>query len=152
MRYGRAFAILAAFFAIIAALEHLTPSFRYPGIILGDKYWVRGPAPVLLFGVAASVNFAVLYYGGDRLLHVVWNRVLSIFQLSSFALFGICSLIAFSVSSRLMTGSASGEGIAWLIVLPWMVGLLSLLLSLLAFGLNLLLAASQLLRTRFAKP
>jgi hypothetical protein len=151
MRYAKAFAVLATIFALIEALNRVRPFLvGYIGLPMPNPYYVRGPELVLLFGVAASLNFAVLYYAGSRFLHIIWNRGISIFHLSSFLVFGIFFLAAFSVPARLFTSDVSSERIRWL-VLPAFFGMLSLVLTLLAFGVNLSIAAAQVLRTRFAK-
>lgn len=147
---AKLFSVLAVIFAILAGLARLRP---LPGVGVDvpvhSTYFVLGPVLVLLFCVVASANFAVLYYAAARFFHARWNRTLSILHLSLFACFGISFSVVFALSTRVTNGLEAREALRWLVI-PSSLGTLSLIACLVAFGVNLLVVAVQIVRARFA--
>ncbi len=149
MLYAKLFGVLAIVFSICAGLAWLNP---LPSLDVGlhATYFVLGPVHVLLFCAATSLNFAVLYYAGARFFHARWNRTLSVLHFSLFVCFGISFSVVFAVSVRIANGPEVGEALRWLVV-PWFLGVLSLVACFVAFGVNLIFVVLQILRTRFVR-
>ena len=138
------FVVLAIVFSACAGLAWLSP-LRAVDISVHDKYFVVGPVFVLLFCAVASVNFAVLYYAGARFFHAEWNRTLSVLHFSLFVCFGLSFAVVFAMSTR----PGIGEALRWLVI-PWFLGILSLVGCFILFGINLAIVVVQILRARFA--
>lgn len=143
---AKLFAALAAIFAILGVLARIVP---FPGLDLyvHATYFVLGPMFVLLFCVVTSANFAVLYYAGDRFFHVRWNRMLTLLHFSLFLCFAISFSWLFAFSTGAANGGPSAEGIGWIFV-PWLLGVFSLVASLVVFAINLTTAVVQIVRAR----
>jgi hypothetical protein len=148
MLAAKLFAALAMFFALLAALARLVP-FQSLAVPAHATYFVFGPVLVLLFWAATSLNFAVLYYAAVRFFHGRWNRTLSVLHFSLLVYSGISLSVVFVVSTRVANGPEAGEALHWLII-PWILGILSLIACLGVFGVNLTLVVVQILRARFA--
>ena len=147
---AKLFAALAFAFAVLAGLAHLSP---FPGL---DLYvhglnWVLGPELVLLFCVATSLNFAVLYYAGERFFQARWNRALGILHVCLFLSFAIGLSVAFAISTHFATGAGSEVEIYWTVV-PLLVGLCGLVTSFVVFAINLALTITHIVRARFGSP
>ncbi len=149
MLQTKLFGVLAIVFSICAGLAWLNP---LPSLDVGlhATYFVLGPVLVLLFCATTSLNFAVLYYAGARFFHARWNRTLSVLHFSLFVCFGISFSVVFAVSVRIANGPEVGEALRWLVV-PWFLGVLSLVACFVAFGVNLIFVVVQILRTRFVR-
>lgn len=149
MKAARLFAMLTFIFLVLLGLSKLV---LLPGldVTLHSTYLVFGPELVLLFSVVASANFAVLYYAGERIFRADWNRRLTILHFCLFLCFAIALSLAFTVSGLVTNGSMPSGSLRWEAV-PMLLGILSLVASLLVFGLNLTLMVAQILRTRFAR-
>ena len=149
MLQTKLFGVLAIVFSICAGLAWLNP---LPSLDVGlhATYFVLGPVLVLLFCATTSLNFAVLYYAGARFFHARWNRTLSVLHFSLFVCFGISFSVVFAVSVRIANGPEVGEALRWLVV-PWFLGVLSLVACFVAFGVNLIFVVLQILRTRFVR-
>ncbi|PYT55544.1 MAG: hypothetical protein DMG43_02720 [Acidobacteria bacterium] len=146
---AKLFAVFAIVFSACAGLGWLS-SLPSVDTYVHDKYFVVEPVLVLLFCAVASVNFAVLYYAAARFFHARWNRTLSVLHFSLFVCFGISFSVVFAVSVRIANGSEVGEALRWLVV-PWFLGVLSLVACFVAFGVNLIFVVLQILRTRFVR-
>jgi hypothetical protein len=147
---AKLFAALALVFAVLVGLAHLRP---FPGV---DLYihglnWVLGPKLVLLFCVATSLNFAVLYYAAERFFQARWNRALSILHVCLFLLFAIGLSVAFAISTHVATGAGSEVEIYWSVVLL-LVGLCGLVTGFVVFAINLALTVTHIVRARFGSP
>jgi len=136
-----AFAIVSSACAGLAWLSSLPSVDTY----VHDKYFVGEPVFVLLFCAVASVNFAMLYYAAARFFHARWNRTLSILHFSLFVCFGLSFAVVFAVSTR----PGIGEALRWFVI-PWFLGILSLVSCFVLFGINLAMVVVQILRARFA--
>src|SRR5882762_5404035 len=147
---AKLFAALAFAFAMLAGLAHLRP---FPGVDLyiHGVYWVLGPKLVLLFCTATSLNFAVLYYAGERIFQARWNRALSILHVCLFLLFAIGLSVAFAISTHFATGAGSEVEIYWTVV-PLLVGLCGLVTGFVVFAINLALTVTHIVRARFGSP
>jgi heme/copper-type cytochrome/quinol oxidase subunit 1 len=145
---AKLFAVLAIVFSICAGLAWLNP-LPSVDIHVHATYFVFGPILVLLFCAVTSVNFAVLYYAAARFFHARWNRTLSVLHFSLFVCFGISFSVVFAVSTRVANGPDVGEALRWLVI-PWLLGILSLVVCFVVFGVNLTLTVVQLVRARFA--
>ncbi len=145
---AKLFAVFAFVFAILAGLARLRP-LTGVYVAVHSTYFGLGPVLVLLFCVVASANFAVLYYAAARVFHVRWNRTLSILHFSLSVCFGISLSVVFAVSTRFANGPDVGEALRWLVI-PWSLGILSLVACLVVFGVNLALVVVQIVRARFA--
>ncbi len=145
---AKLFAVLAIAFSICAGLAWLNP-LPSVDIYVHDKYFVFGPILVLLFCAVTSVNFAVLYYTAARFFHARWNRTLSVLHFSLFVCFGISFSVVFAMSTRVANGPDMGEALRWLVI-PWFLGILSLVVCFIVFGVNLTLTVVQFVRARFA--
>ena len=147
---AKLFAALAFAFAVLAGLTYLTP---FPGLdlYLHGVYRVVGPRLVLLFCVAASLNFAVLYYAAERFFQARWNRALSILHVCLFLLFAITLSVAFAISTHVATGAGSEVEIYWSVVLL-LVGLCGLVTGFVVFAINLALTVTHIVRARFGSP
>jgi len=150
MRPAKLFAELAFAFAVLAGLTYLSP---FPGLDLyvHGVYRVVGPRLVLLFCVAASLNFAVLYYAGERFFQARWNRALSILHVCLFLSFAIGLSVAFAISTHFATGAGSEVEIYWTVV-PLLVGLCGLVTGFVVFAINLALTVRHIVRARFGSP
>lgn len=147
---AKLFTALAFAFALLVAFAHLG---RFPGV---DLYvhgvsWVLGPKLVLLFCVATSLNFAVLYYAGERIFQARWNRALSILHVCLFMLFAIGLSVSFAISTHTSNRAGSEAEIGWS-VLPLLFGFLCLLSSFGIFAISLALTVTHIVRTRFGSP
>jgi hypothetical protein len=146
---AKLFAALAIVFSIctgLAWLHPLPPAY----IAVHATYFEVGPTLVLLFCAATSLNFAVLYYAAARFFHARWNRTLSVLHFSLFVCFSILGSLVFAMSTRPANGPDIGEAtLRWLII-PWILGILSLVASLAVFGVSLTLVVVQIVRARFA--
>jgi hypothetical protein len=144
------FAALATVFSICVAFAWLNPS---PTLALNTyirgTYVVFGPVLVLLFCAAASFNFAVLYYAAVRFFRARWNRTLSVLHICFFACSAISFSVVFAMSARLANGLDRAESLRWLVI-PWLIGILSLVICFVMFGVNLVLTVVQLVRARSA--
>lgn len=145
---AKLFAGFAVVFFICAGLAWLKP-LPAADVYLHDTYIVFGAAFILLFCAVASLNFAVLYYAATRFFHARWNCTLSILHLSLFVCFGVSLSVVFAMSRRMGNSPDAGLALRWLVI-PWLLGILSLFASFLVFGVNLTLAVVQIVRTRFA--
>lgn len=145
---AKLFAGFAVGFLICAGLARLKP-LPPADVYLHDTYIVFGSALVLLFCAVASLNFAVLYYAATRFFHARWNRTLSILHLSLFVCFGVSLSVVFAMSTSMGNSPDAGQALRWLVI-PWLLGILSLFASFLVFGVNLTLTAVQIVRARFA--
>jgi len=145
MPAAKLFALLAVFFALLAAVAKWVP---FPGFYVHD--FAMGPTLVLLFCLVTSANFAILYYAGDRIFHVRWHRGLTLLHFCSFVCFGILLSLVFALSTIASNGGISGESMRWVIV-PLLLGMFSLVTSLVVFGINMTLSVVQLVRARFAR-
>jgi heme/copper-type cytochrome/quinol oxidase subunit 1 len=147
---AKLFAELAFAFAVLAGLTYLIP---FPGLDLyvHGVYWVVGPRLVLLFCVAASLNFAVLYYAGERFFRARWNRALSILHVCLFLSFAIGLSVAFAISTHFATGAGSEVEIYWTVV-PLLIGLFGLVTSFAVFVINLALTVTHIVRAGFGSP
>jgi len=147
---AKLFAALAFAFAVLAGLAHLSP---IPGLDLyvHGVYWVVGPRPVLLFCVAASLNFAVLYYAGEKFFQARWNRALSILHVCLFLSFAIGLPVAFAISTHAANPAGSEAEIGWSVV-PLVIGFLGLVSSFGVFAINLALTFTRIVRSRFGSP
>lgn len=145
---ARLFAGLAIMSLCFVGLTWLMPQSSID-IYSHDAYFVLGPALLPSFCVVASLNFAVLYYAAVRFFHAKWNRALSILHFSLFVCFGILWSIVFMMSGQVTNGTSAAGGLLWVAV-PGFVGLLSLFLCFVVFGVNLTLTVVQVLRARFA--
>jgi heme/copper-type cytochrome/quinol oxidase subunit 1 len=145
---AKLFVVLAIVFSVCTGLAWLNP-FLALDIYLHETYFVFGPKLVLLFCAVASLNFAVLYYAAARFFHARWNHALSVLHFTLFVCFGISLSIVFAMSRRVANGPDVGEALRWLVI-PWFLGILSLLLSFVVFGVSLTLTVVQILRARFA--
>src|SRR6267154_6539511 len=112
---AKLFAALASVFAVLVGLAHLRP---FPGVDLyiNGVYWVLGPKLVLLFCTATSLNFAALYYAGERIFQARWNRALSILHVCLFMLFAVGLSVSFAISTHFATGAGSEVEIYWTVV------------------------------------
>jgi heme/copper-type cytochrome/quinol oxidase subunit 1 len=147
---AKLFSALGVVFAILAGLARLRPPLLRVEVPVHSTYFVLGPVIVLLFWAATSLNFAVLYYATVRFFHGRWNRTLSVLHFSLL----VCSCISLSAVFAMSTRPASGPDIGeatlrWLII-PWILGILSLVACLVVFGVNLTLVVVQIVRGRFA--
>ena len=145
---AKLFAGFAVVFSICAGLAWLKP-FPAADVYLHDTYVVFGAAFVLLFCAVVSLNFGVLYYAASRFFHARWNRTLSILHLSLFVCFGVSLSVVFAMSRSTGNSPDAGLALRWLVI-PWLLGILSLFSSFLVFGVNLTLAVVQIVRARFA--
>ena len=146
---AKLFAVLAVIFAILAGLVRLRPPLFGVDVAVHSTYFVLEPILVLLFCAVTSANFAVLYYAAVRFFHARWNRMLSVLHFFLLVCFGISLSVVFAVSTRGPNGSHVGETLRWLVI-PWFLGILSLVSCLAVFGVNLTLVVVQILRARFA--
>ena len=147
---AKIFAALAFAFAVLAALAHLN---RFPGVDLyvHGAYWVLGPKLVLLFGLVSSLNFAVLYYAGERFFQARWNRALSILHVCLFLSFAIGLSVAFAISTHVANGAGSEGEIRWSVACL-LLGLLGLVVSFAVLAVNLAVTVTRIVRTRFGRP
>ena len=136
-------------FAVLAGLAYVNP-FPSLDLYVHGVYWALGPRLVLLFCMVTSANFAILYYAGERIFHVRWNRGLSLLHVCLFLCFAISLPMVFAVSMRATNGGESSQAIRW-IILPWLVGIFGLFASFAVFAINLALVVVQVVRTRFAR-
>jgi heme/copper-type cytochrome/quinol oxidase subunit 1 len=146
---AKLFAGLAVAFSICAGLVWLHP-LPSAYIAVHATYFAVGPILVLLFCAATSLNFAVLYYAAARFFRARWNRTLSALHFSLFACFGISLSVVFAVSTRVANSPDIGEATLRWLVIPWILGILSLVACLAVFGVNLTLVVVQIVRARFA--
>jgi hypothetical protein len=147
---AKLFAALAFAFAALAALAHLYP-FAGVDLYIHGVYWVLGPQLVLLFCVATSVNFAVLYYAGERIFLARWNRALSILHICLFLFFAIGVSVGFSISTHAGNRAGSENEIRWGLV-SLLLGIISLVACFAVFAVNLAVTVTQIVRTRFGRP
>jgi heme/copper-type cytochrome/quinol oxidase subunit 1 len=145
---AKLFAALGAIFAILAGLTRVVPS---PGIDLyiHSSAFAIGPMLVLMFCVVSSANFAVLYYAGERIVNVRWNRALTLVHFVLFLYFAVSFSLLFAVSTRAANGGPYQESMDW-IVIAGFLGIFSLIVSFVVFSVNLALAVVQLMRARTA--
>ena len=145
---AKLFAALASIFAILAGLARVSP---FPGmdLYLHSKYFVLGPTFMLMFCVVSSANFAVLYYTGERIFNVRWNRALTLVHFVLFLYFAVSFSLLFAVSTRAANGGPYQESMDW-IVIAGFLGIFSLIVSFVVFAINLTTAVVQLLRARTA--
>jgi hypothetical protein len=145
---AKLFAVLAIVFFVCAGLAWLHP--LHSGLFIGvhATYFAFGPILVLLFCAVTSANFAVLYYAAARIFHAQWNRTLSVLHFSLLVCFGISSVV-FLMSTPGANATDVGEALPWLVI-PWILGILSLVASLAVFAVNLTLTIVQIVRARFA--
>jgi len=146
---AKLFAALASVFAVLVGLAHLRP---FPGVDLyiNGVYWVLGPKLVLLFCTATSLNFAALYYAGERIFQARWNRALSILHVCLFMLFAVGLSVSFAISTNATNGSGSDGEMRWSIVCL-LLGILSLVACLAVFAVNLLVTVTQIVRSHFGR-
>jgi heme/copper-type cytochrome/quinol oxidase subunit 1 len=148
MLSAKLFGVLALVFLVCAGLARLNP-LPPVDIAVHDRFFAVGPILVFLFCAVTSVNFAVLYYAAGRFFHARWNRTLSILHFSLFACFGLSFAVVFAVSARVAKDPAVGEAFRWLVI-PWFLGILSLVTCFVLFGVNLTMVVFQIVRARFA--
>jgi hypothetical protein len=109
---------------------------------------VLGPKLVLLFCAATSLNFAVLYYAGERIFQARWNRALSILHVCLFMLFAVGLSVSFAISTHATNGSGSEVEMYWSVVLL-LVGFSGLVTGFVVFAINLALTVTHIVRARF---
>ena len=148
MLSAKLFAVLGIVFLICAGLARLNP-LASVDIAVHDSYFAVGPKLVFMFCAVTSVNFAVLYYAAARFFHAHWNRTLSVLHFLLFACFGFSFVIVFAMSTRVANDPGAGEALRWLVI-PWFLGILSLVICFVLFGVNLSIVVVQILRARFA--
>jgi len=146
---AKLFTSLAIVFAVLAGFAYLNP-FQSVDTHVHGTYWVSGPGLVLLFCMVASANFAVLYYAGYRFFHAPWKRGLSLLHVVLFLCFAISFSIVFALSTRAANGGEAGAASGWIIV-PWLLGMSSIVASFAVFAINLTLTVVHIVRTRFAR-
>ena len=146
MLSAKLFAALAIIFLTCAGLAWLSP-MPAVDISVHDKYFAFGPRLVFLFCAVTSVNFAVLYYAAARFFRARWNRTLSVLHFSLFICFGFSLAIVFAMSARV--ANEPEEALRWLVI-PWSLGILSLVTCFALFGVNLIMVVVQIVRARFA--
>jgi len=144
---AKLFAVFAVLFALCAGLARLG-ALSPVDIAIRDRYFLVGPVLVLLFCSLASINFALLYYAADRFFHVRWNRALTLLHAALFLCFGISLSVVFAMSGRAGNGGTSEEETRWVVV-PFFLGIFSLIASFVVFAVNLALTVVQLVRARF---
>jgi heme/copper-type cytochrome/quinol oxidase subunit 1 len=148
MLSAKLFAALAIIFLTCAGLAWLSP-MPAVDISVHDKYFAFGPRLVFLFCAVTSVNFAVLYYAAARFFRARWNRALSVLHFSLFICFGFSFAVVFVMSARVANEPGTGEALRWLVI-PWFLGILSLVTCFALFGVNLAMVVVQVVRGRFA--
>ncbi len=142
---AKLFAVLALTFSIFAGLAWLFIS-PTADISVHDRFFAFRPALVPLFCAVTSANFAVLYYAGDQILHGRWNRTLSLVHFSLAVCFGVSGSLVYPGLTH--AGNSSNVILAWFIFL--LLGILSFLLAMVVFLVNLMLVTAQIVRARFA--
>ncbi len=148
MLSAKLFAVLSIVFLICAGLARLNP-LASVDIAIHDRYFAVGPKLVFMFCTVTSVNFAVLYYAAARFFHARWNRTLSVLHFLLFVCFGSSFAVVFATSARAANDPGAGEALRWLAI-PWFLGILSLVICFVLFGVNLAIVVIQILRARFA--
>jgi hypothetical protein len=102
---------------------------------------------VLLFCIVSCANFAVLYYAGNRIFHVRWNRALTLLHFVLFLYFAVSFSLLFATSTRAANSGTSAGPADWIIICGFL-GMFSLMVSFVVFAINLTVAAVQLVRAR----
>lgn len=146
---AKLFAVAAGIFLLCAGLGTLIPSRAGIDIYVHDTYFVSDPMLIFLFCAFMGLNFAVLYYAAVRFYQAHWNRVLSFLHFALFLCFGVSFSVVFVLTAIVRNGAEIAKAVIWLVI-PLILGTLSLLLCFATFTVNLTLTVVQVLRARFA--
>ena len=114
-------------------------------IHLHETYFAFSPNLVLWFCSLTSVNFAILYWAAERFAPSRWSRALGTAHFVLFSLFTVL-FTALAIGAALRD-SAHPEALRW-IVIPWFLGILSFVLGLVLFFVNLTLTLIRTARGR----
>ncbi|MGB2899303.1 MAG: hypothetical protein WBB89_08565 [Candidatus Acidiferrum sp.] len=147
MLSARLFAVLGVVLAAAAAsgAARLLPL----DIHLHGTYFAFSPNLVLWFCSLTSINFAILYYAAEKFVPTRWSRALGHAHFVLFSLFTLL-LVVFAIGVG-RWDSTRPEAMSWLVI-PWFLGILSFLLGLILFAVNLALTIIRSARARFAAP
>jgi hypothetical protein len=100
---------------------------------------------VLWFCSLTSINFAILYYAAEKFAPTRWSRALGT---GHFVLFSLFTVLFTALAIGVGRGdSAHAEAIRW-VVIPWFLGILSFVLGLILFFVNLTLTLIRTARAR----
>ena len=143
MRLAKLFGVLGVILAAAAAsgavrLLHLD-------IHVHETYFAFSPNLVLWFCSLTSINFAILYWAADKFAPARWSRALGFAHFVLFSLFTVLfTVLAIGVGRG---DSAHAEAMRW-VVIPWFLGILSFVLGLVLFFVNLTLTLIRTARAR----
>ncbi len=144
MLLAKSFAAFGVVLAVAAAgAARLSPM----DVEVHGTYLVFSPSLVLWFCSLTSVNFAILYWVAQKFVPTRWNRTLGILHFVLYFLFVILFTVL-AVAVRFWD-SSHPEALRWLVV-PWLLGILSFLLGLALFFVNLILTLIRTARARLA--
>jgi hypothetical protein len=110
-------------------------------------YFSFSPSLVLWYCSLTSVNFAILYYAAEKFVPTRWSRTLGTLHFVLYSLFVIL-LTVFAIAVHFWD-SSHPEALRWFVI-PWLIGILSFLLGLVLFFVNLFLTVIRTARARFA--
>jgi heme/copper-type cytochrome/quinol oxidase subunit 1 len=147
---AKLFVGLAIVFSIFTGIVWLSswPLFDFS---VHSTYFVFAPMHLSLFCALTSLNFAVLYYVAVRIFCARWNRALSLLHFLMSICVALALVILFVGLARATNGVEGGEALRWVVV-PCFLGIVSFVVGLALFCVNLMLVGVQLLRARFATP
>ncbi|SRR5216684_2302729 len=144
MLLAKSFAAFGVVLAVAAAgAARLSPM----DVEVHGTYLVFSPSLVLWFCSLTSVNFAILYWVAQKFVPTRWNRTLGILHFVLYFLFVILFTVL-AVAVRFWD-SSHPEALRWIVV-PWLLGILSFLLGLALFFVNLILTLIRTARARLA--
>jgi len=144
MLLAKSFAAFGVVLAVAAAgAARLSPM----DVEVHGTYLVFSPSLVLWFCSLTSVNFAILYWVAQKFVPTRWNRTLGILHFVLYFLFVILFTVL-AVAVRFWD-SSHPEALRWIVV-PWLLGILSFLLGLALFFVNLILTLIRTAQARLA--
>jgi hypothetical protein len=144
MLLAKSFAAFGVVLAVAAAgAARLSPM----DVEVHGTYLVFSPSLVLWFCSLTSVNFAILYWVAQKFVPTRWNRTLGTLHFVLYFLFVILFTVL-AVAVRFWD-SSHAESLRWIVV-PWFLGVLSFLLGLALFFVNLILTLIRTARARLA--
>jgi len=145
MLLAKSFAALGVALAVAAATS--AARLLALDVQVRGTYLLFSPSLVLWFCSLTSVNFAILYYAAEKFVPTRWSRTLGILHFGLFSSF----VIVFTVlaTAARFWDSSHPESLRW-IVIPWLLGILSFLLGLVPFFVNLVLTLIRTARARLA--
>ncbi|HKN75411.1 MAG TPA: hypothetical protein VJW94_09550 [Candidatus Acidoferrum sp.] len=152
---AKLFAGLALAFSIFTGLAwvFVSPSadVTAPHLATGrGAFFAFEPVLVPLFCAVTSLNFAVLYYAGGRILHAQWNRTLSLLHFALSVCGAASGSIVFPMAAHYGNGSNAGETALRWVFIPLLLGILSFVASYVIFAISLMSVVIQVVRARFA--